>query len=39
MFQNAYHQIKEKTPELMVDNSELQIKRAIVGDKLQTMEG
>lgn len=38
MFQNASKIIKSKTPCLLADNSEMQVKRSIVADKLYVME-
>lgn len=38
MFQNASKIIKSKTPCLLADNSEMQVKRSIVADKLYVIE-
>ena len=39
LFQNATQMIKEQTPEAIVRNRDLQVKKSIVSDHLKQMEG
>lgn len=39
LFQNANQIVKQRTPELMMTNSDLQVKKSITSDNLHTLEG